>query len=202
MDINILHYPGNYLQLIHQAGRNCYGMTSDISMLKMDELKKYTMMMISDGHESVIEHINITWSIKDVSRSLMAQLTRHRHCSFSIKSQHFVKHQNFKYKELERYIDHGQRTAYYELMLGIDQMYCLMVKDGLPHHIAREILPNACLTDIIMTCNMRQLRHILKLRITKNNTLEIIQMSKEILKICNKMMPELVHDIKMEEDIE
>jgi len=127
-----------------------------------------------------------------VSRSLMSQLTRHRMASYSIKSQHYVKHKNFSYKMLESPLC---RERYEGLMKSINDAYMDMLIEGVPHHIAREVLPNSCLTNIFMTANVREWRHIISLRITDNNTPEIIQMASEVLRQMNDRMPECFSDL-------
>ncbi|OYD08564.1 hypothetical protein CHM34_06985 [Paludifilum halophilum] len=39
----------------------------------------------------MVEHLNYTFAIEGLSRSALAQLTRHRHMSFSVQSQRYVK---------------------------------------------------------------------------------------------------------------
>lgn len=161
---------------------------------------KFAKKLISLGHESVLEHISISIYSKDVSRSFLAQLTRHRLVSYSVKSQHYCKHSNFKYKELE---DWGRdvvsemvnKIEYNKLMKEIAKLYDDFIDSGIPHYIAREILPNACLTDMFITCNAREWRYIINLRITNNNTPEIREWAKDILKILEQAMPELFGDL-------
>ena len=155
---------------------------------------KFISGIVKNDHGSVLEHVNVTFLLQDMSRSLMAQLTRHRHASFCIKSQHYVNHSGFKYKKLEW--KQYDRLMYDDLMGQIGRVYDQFVKDGMPHYIAREVLPNAALTNIVMTANIRELRHIIKLRITDNNTPEIIQLSKEMLHLLNKEMPAVLGDLK------
>lgn len=49
------------------------------------------------GHYSVLEHINFTFYVKDVSRALLAQISRHRHISMSCRSQRYCSEDGFKY---------------------------------------------------------------------------------------------------------
>ena len=54
-------------------------------------------MLSGLGHESPMEHMNFTFGIENVSRSLLAQITRHRHASFSVQSQRYVKELDFEF---------------------------------------------------------------------------------------------------------
>lgn len=195
MKTDLIHYPESYLEMIYMAARNCYGVRdAHDTYEKQKKLAKY---LISKGHESVLEHICITVYSKDVSRSFLAQLTRHRLVSYSVKSQHYTKHLNFAYKDLEDYGYDAQNIVKYEgLMKRIADLYAKFIDTGIPHYIAREILPNACLTDMVITANAREWRYIIKLRITKNNTPEIRAWARQILQLLRAKMPEIFEDIK------
>lgn len=192
MDIEIIEYPLRYLDIIFMAGRSCYGIEDfnhDISYL---EESKFAKMLIQKYHESVIEHISITAYCKNMSRSFMSQITRHRLASFSIKSQHFCDHSNFKYKLLESDV---MCTEYIRLMAAINDFYVKAVTNGMPKYIAREVLPNSALTNIFMTANAREWRHIIAQRITSDNTPEIKEWAEKILLILASYMPELFSDL-------
>ena len=112
MKITIENHPEAYLEMIYTAGRNCYG-TRDAgkTITEYRKLAKFTEMLVDKGHESVLEHICVSIYLKDVSRSFLAQITRHRLVSYSVKSQHYVKHSDFKYKQLEDYGDVDPKKA-------------------------------------------------------------------------------------------
>ena len=198
MKVTIENYPETYLEMIYTAGRNCYG-TRDAgkTITERRKLAKFTEMLVDKGHESVLEHICVSIYLKDVSRSFLAQITRHRLVSYSVKSQHYVKHSDFKYKELE---DYGNSVfnelKYNNLMDEIRKLYNDMVNTGVPHYIAREILPNACLTDIYMTANSREWRHIIKMRIGRENTPEIREFARTVLRELYMLMPEIFGDLR------
>lgn len=193
--IKIDNYPENYLNMIYRAGRNCYG-ARDACSTKQD-MARFTKMLIKLGHESVLEHICVSVYAKDVSRSFLAQITRHRLVSYSVKSQHYVKHFDFPYKALENWGKQQGRNIihYQQLMERINQLYKIFIEDGIPHYIAREILPNACLTDMYMTANVREWRHIINMRASKNNTPEIRGVARALLIDMYMLMPELFEDL-------
>lgn len=197
MKNTVEHYPDKYLDMIYKAARNCYGCRDACGT--REEKSRLAKFLIRKGHESVLEHICVSIYSKDVSRSFLAQLTRHRLVSYSVKSQHYVKHSNFKYKELEDYGDVFKReeaaNAFNHLMQDIAFEYDHLLQCGVPHYIAREILPNACLTDMYITTNVREWRYIIKLRVTKNNTPEIQKWASDILEKFYYEMPELFEDL-------
>lgn len=198
MKTTIETYPRNYLHLIYKAGRNCYGTADKAKSASPQEKQRFAKMLIRRGHESVLEHICVSVYSWDVSRSFLAQLTRHRLVSYSVKSQHYVKHNDFRYKELEDWGKEKQmqtKLIYRGLMEHINGIYKQMIKLGVPHYIAREVLPNACLTDMFITTNVREWRYIIGLRITEGNTPEIQRWAKDILVLFYEKMPELFEDL-------
>ena len=195
MEINIEHYPKEYLSMIYKAARNCYGVRDACSDEK--QMAKLAKFLIKKGHGSVLEHICVSIYTTDVSRSFLAQLTRHRLVSYSVKSQHYVNHKDFRYKDLETYGDawEDNKEKYEKLMKSINRVFINFVKNGIPHYIAREILPNACLTDMYITTNVREWRFIIGLRMTSNNTPEIRDWAKILLIKLYGRMPELFEDL-------
>ena len=194
MDISILNYTEDYVNLLYLAGRGCYGLeklTNETLVLK----RRFIKRLIENGHESVLEHGHISIFINGCSRSFMAQITRHRLASFSIKSQHFVKHNKFKYKQIEIQ-EPSVIVKYKNIMTLIQQYYNNFVDiDKIPIHVAREILPNACLTNIFMTANFREWRYIIKLRKTEKNTYEMMEFANTINIIFRNIIPEVFSDL-------
>jgi len=82
MKIDIIAFPKNYKKLLYLAGRNCYGLESIEDNIDDEILNKFIYKLIKNKHYSVLEHINISIFIKNVSRSLTMQLTRHRLCNW------------------------------------------------------------------------------------------------------------------------
>jgi thymidylate synthase (FAD) len=129
--------------------------------------------IMNSGHTSTMEHINFTFAIEGVSRSLLAQLTRHRHFSYSVQSQRYVKFgsddksQGYKYvtpnsvKESEKeytWWDGGTCSVeeYYNFMIEqIQHFYDELRKLGIPAEDARYILPNAATCNLVLTGNLR-----------------------------------------------
>jgi thymidylate synthase (FAD) len=138
--------------------------------------------IINSGHTSTMEHINFTFAIEGVSRSLLAQLTRHRHFSYSVQSQRYVKFgsddkvQGFDYikpptvslktkddgYELDETGDNNvyvpsTNMLYDEFMDQIQEMYDKLRQAGVPAEDARYILPNAATCNLTLTGNLRSI---------------------------------------------
>lgn len=192
MVIEIISYPEKYKEIIYKAGRNCYGVEIKTDDINDDKQKLFIYHLIQHHHESVLEHVNVCIYIKDVPRSLMEQLTRHRLASYSIKSTHYVDHSHFEYLDLENIL-HNQ---YVQLMKKIQNLYKYYTEEKkIPHYIAREILPNSCLTNIFMTTNIREYRLILKQRLTSDNIPLMQELMRELARNLYLIMPECFLDI-------
>ena len=133
-------------KIVSAAAKLCYS-SSSIPMLleKLDDsaVDRFLNMLMELGHESPIEHVTFTFGIEGVSRSLLAQLTRHRIASYSVKSQRYVTEGSFDYitpPEIENipeakklYIEAMQRDqeAYDNLAkILFDKHYAAFISEG------------------------------------------------------------------------
>ena len=118
--------------------------------------------IIKAGHESILEHINLTYSIKGISRACLQELSRHRHLSLSVES---TRHTLRKYLNKPQVISTGNldRHGKFGDMLftfrNIVETYPDMPNDELKYY-----LPEFWPTNLILTTNIRELRHVLDLR--------------------------------------
>lgn len=194
MDIRVIQFTEKYVDVLYLAGRGCYGMQYLDSTLHRDKLE-FIKKLIDNQHESVLEHGIISIQILNCSRSFMSQITRHRMVSYSIKSQHYVNHEDFEVKDLESKVEEVQ-IVYQDIIQIIRNRYKQLVNEfGVPIHVAREILPNACLTNIFMTTNFREWRYIIKLRQTSRNTFEMQKFANKIKYIFQQIIPGVFDDL-------
>ena len=92
-NVKLLRYTPAPEELVALAGKLCYS-ASDLDDLGAGiaekDQSKYLGRLMDMGHLSPIEHASFTFGIEGVSRSLLAQITRHRIASFSVQSQRYV----------------------------------------------------------------------------------------------------------------
>ena len=119
---------------------------------------------LSAGHHSVIEHAAFTFSIEGISRASSHQLVRHRIASFSQQSQRYVKMENADYVMPESIgRDEEAASRYRELMDRIWEEYRFL-SERVPKEDARYVVGKACVTNIMVTMNARELWHFFELR--------------------------------------
>ena len=165
--------------------------------------KKFIKMIIKSGHFSVLEHACATFRIKGGSRAFTHQLVRHRLCSYTQQSQRYVNESKFDY--IEPQSTKNNREAHALFVNFIDkakEVYSGLQKLGIKNEDARFVLPNAVESQIIVTANFREWRHIIELRGGSNAQWEIRKAVIEILKILKKYAPAVFEDFQIDEEDE
>lgn len=152
--------------------------------------------LIDMGHLSPVEHASFTFSIEGVSRALLAQITRHRIASFSVRSQRYVNEGAFDYivppaiealgdeavREYERQME--QMLAWYR-----EWQQKLGGQGESANEDARFVLPNACETKMIVTMNARELMHFFALRCCNRAQWEIRNVAWQMLQEVMRVAP-------------
>ncbi len=157
--------------------------------------------LMNMGHESVLEHVTFSFGVEGVSRVLLAQLTRHRIASFSVQSQRYVSYENgFGYILPDSIAALGEDAVqqYQKQMNTIEGWYVdwqkKLGKGEKSNEDARFVLPNACETRLVVTMNVRELRHFFSLRMCNRAQWEIRKMAEEMFRICFETAPALFAD--------
>ena len=99
------------------AAKLCYSDTGvDTLMENMSDerAEQFVDMLAGFGHESPVEHVTFTFGIEGVSRSFLAQITRHRIASFSVQSQRYVKMNNFQFVTPPAIAEDEEASALYQ----------------------------------------------------------------------------------------
>ena len=200
--VHLISRPANMLKTIYTAARTCYSADMPINIYEgaddEEKMLKLIERVVGSGHYSVIEHIQVTFAISNVSRACTHQLVRHRHMSFSQKSQRYVKEKGqFDYiipPTIEK--DENLKAKFINFMSEISEKYQEFVDAGIPAEDARAVLPNACATSIVTSLNLRELIHIANLRLCSRAQYEIRMMVKamcdELIKVEPWLKPYLV----------
>ena len=116
--------------------------------------------IIKAGHESILEHINLTYSIKGISRALLQEVSRHRHISLSVES---TRHTLRKFIATKRLIDVTECDEdRLNFVLSFADFACK--HPDMPNDELKYYLPEFWPTNLVLTSNVRELRHILNLR--------------------------------------
>lgn len=191
-------------EVVAMGARLCYSdATIDDLLLKVEshDQRKYLGRLMALGHLSPIEHATFTFGIEGVSRALLAQITRHRIASFSVKSQRYVgavskaEGATFDYivpPSIEA-LGENAAQAYHNQMAIMQTWYDgwaeMLGPDG--YEDARFVLPNAAETKLIMTMNARELLHFFTLRCCSRAQWEIRELAWQMLALVKEECPVL-----------
>ena len=183
---------------IEKAGRTCYK-----SEVKTDDsYKTFIKNCIKSGHESVIEHEKITVRLI-ADRGVMWDITRHRICNFSIESTRFCNYSKDKFgkeiKVIRPFFFDGEKDPKYKawedaIKQSEKSYFEILDNGGIPDY-ARMVLPASLATEICMTANIREWRHIFSLRCQKTAHPHVRQIMIPLLLHFKEKMPELFEDI-------
>ena len=177
MNVTLVQATPNPVETIAQIASICYDSNPKDPMKLVKHLYK-------GGHHSVFEHIYFTFKIEGISRACSHQLVRHRHCSFTQRSQRYCSEDGFEFVTPPG-VDEG---LFWNEMEGIKDLYCKYQYLGVPNEDARYILPNACATSLYLSCNLRELIHMANERLCTRAQWEIRDLVKEM---CQLVDPQL-----------
>lgn len=172
---------------------NVIGMACSITQKRGIEEKadsKLIKYLFTANHTSPFEHCSITFLIKNVSRSFLAQITRHRIGSFTSASQHYQKYDSYPNIFDPTMVD---IEAVVYSCNKVDSTYRLLISKGIPKEEARQILPNAKAVNILWTVNARSLINFFSQRLCKRNVHEMRIFAQKLQVLCIEWFPELFH---------
>lgn len=198
MQVELLAITPGAEKLIEEAGRTCY-MSFD---KKTDgSEKKFIRGLVKAGHTSVLEHGYVTFRIKSVSRAFTHQLVRHRLCAFSQQSQRYVNEKQFSYVTPEKIEKNEKAKKIYDNFLeNTRDVYRKLQELNIPNEDARYVLPNAVCSEIVISANFRELRHIFEVRGSIRAQWEIREACIGMLKIMKEKAPSIFGDFVIDEN--
>ena len=217
MLVQLIAHTNDPEKTIAAAAKLCYSDAHIETLLDGLTPEKTTAFLqkLSDlGHASPIEHASFTFGIEGVSRTFLAQVTRHRIGRFSVQSQRYVRLEDFRYvipPEIERIPEakaqfirsmNDDAQKYLELVHTLEDAHTArLMAQGLPEKAARAkaskqanedarfVLPNACETKMVMTMNCRSLQNFFNLRCCNRAQWEIRAVADEMLRLVLPLAP-------------
>ena len=219
MTVRLIAHTPEPEKVVAAAAKLCYSdahIADLLDGLNEEKTARFLEMLSDLGHASPIEHASFTFGIEGVSRTLLAQITRHRIASFSVQSQRYVRLDDFRYvipPEIEAipeakaaFIDSMNEDAarYLDLVKKLEEAHTArLVAEGLPEKQARAkaskqanedarfVLPNACETKMVVTMNARSLLNFFRLRCCERAQWEIRLLADEMLRLVYPIAPHL-----------
>jgi len=185
------------LRRIELAGRTCYKSEDKVTE---DSCIRFVRMLIRRGHESVLEHEKVTVKVV-TNRGVSHELVRHRIASYSQESTRWV---NYKegitvvrpvwIKDIDRWSDQDTYT-WILAMKDAEKWYQSLIRQGWKPEQARDVLPNALKTEVVVTMNLRQWRHFFRLRCAKDAHPQMRALALDMLRGFRQKIPVVFDDI-------
>ena len=190
------------LRHIERCGRTCYQ-----SFDKMDETShiRFLKHIVSRHHESVIEHFSV--SVKLITdRAIANELVRHRLASYSQESTRYCCYSKDKFGNeisvIKPIMLEENSVAYkiwWDEMQHIEQSYFKMLDEGSTPEIARSVLPCCLKAEIVATANLREWRHIFKMRCSEAAHPDIRFLMRSLRDEFKRRIPIIFDDLTDEE---
>ena len=217
--VTLISYTPQPEKTVASAAKLCYSPVSIEEIqegLTEEKTAAFVDMLAEIGHESPIEHASFTFGIEGVSRSLLAQITRHRLASYSVQSQRYVKESMFEFvlpPEIEAMPEAKEEflRAMEEDQRHYDRLTEILTERHIPEFLAqgkpeketrrlaskkaiedaRFVLPNACATKMVCTMNARSLMNFFTHRCCNRAQWEIRELATEMLRLVLEVAPNL-----------
>ena len=219
MLVTLIAHTNDPEKTVAAAAKLCYSdahIETLLDGLTPEKTAAFLQKLSDFGHASPIEHASFTFGIEGVSRTFLAQVTRHRIASFSVQSQRYVRLEDFRYvipPEIEKIPEakaqfvkamNEDAAKYLELVRTLEESHTAeLVAQGMPEKAARAkaakqanedarfVLPNACETKMVMTMNCRSLLNFFNLRCCNRAQWEIREAARQMLKLVLPLAPHI-----------
>ena len=193
------------LRKIERIGRVCYKSEDKI---KDGSAESFIRGIIKHGHESVIEHESI--SVRVVcDRGVTHEIVRHRIASYSQESTRYCNYTSDKFSnqiscidlatgfhyDLNNEADRKKWEIWRSAMEAAEKHYFALIEAGAKPDEARSVLPNSLKTEIVMTMDLREWRHFIRLRGSKAAHPQIAEITAQIREEFVKRYPVFFEDL-------
>lgn len=186
------------LRLVEMAGRVCYKSEDKI---KADSAEKFISGIINRGHEAVLEHGVI--SVKFIcDRGVSHEIVRHRLASYCQESTRYCNYHQYKFGDEITVIQpcffepgYELYDRWYAACEEAEKSYFNLLDMGAIAQEARSVLPNSLKTEVVMTANIREWRHFLKLRCSERAHPQMREVALMLLRIFVEKYPVFFQDL-------
>lgn len=211
MKVELLTYTPMPSTICATAARTCYSAKDPATIYKSNmDVNKTMQDIITSGHDSVLEHAVFTFAVSGVSRVTTHQLVRHRMASYEQQSQRYVDIRKTweniivppTVKELldadwelaNTISDEPLKQAIAKYHDGLYELLIEMNNRNIPSEDMRYFVPQGTASNIVVTMNVRELRHFFSLRMCNRAQWEIRELANKMWECCMGVAPELFKD--------
>jgi len=211
--------------LIEAAGRMCYRSWQpydpakphcsqpNVSKVREDS-KVYFENVLKSRHGSILEHVNMSFICRNVSRIYSHELVRHRAgCAYSQESLRYVRLNIIDFWMPEAILENEKGAKRFreimkqlgEIQVELAELYDIdniksFDKRKELTSAFRRLAPDGLATTILFTANIRALRHIIAMRTDPHAEAEIRLVFDKVAEVCKNSYPFLFQDMERKED--
>lgn len=186
------------LKRIERIGRICYKSEDKTTE---NSAQDFVKMLIERGHEAMLEHVSL--SVKFITdRGVTHEMVRHRLAAFAQESTRYCNYSKDKFQGLITVVEppffekeSPQYLAWMSAMKYAEIAYLKLLELGASPQEARSVLPNSLKTEIVITANLREWRHILNLRTAEVAHPQMREVMRPLLNEFKTLIPVVFDDI-------
>ena len=166
--------------LVEFSGRACYrswepGLNVNVTKVRTDQ-REYLRNILKSAHGSVLEHANYSFALRNVSRVATHEIVRHRAgAAYSQESLRYVRlwtSASGSHPRSSHSVSSVWNSSSASRSSRSRRAKQLKIDDdGIPFHVKKEVTsalrrlaPIGVSTDLILTMNLRTLRHVIEMR--------------------------------------
>lgn len=217
MKVSLIAYTPLAERVCATAAETCYSPKTPEDIYYQEDTEKSANRreellkdIIASGHDSVLEHAVFTFAVSGISRVTTHQLVRHRLASYEQQSQRYVDIRktwetivipptvkdllDTEWELADNISDEPLRRAIAKYHDGLNDLIVALRERNIPSEDLRYFVPQGTASNIIITMNVRELRHFFSLRMCKRAQWEIRELATKMWKICYGKFPTLFED--------
>lgn len=170
---------------------------SNVERLEHYPARDFIERAIKAEHETILEHITLTYEVNDLSRACLQELSRHRHISLSVESTRHTLRKQCNKNFVDKHFPYGNNDFGMTYLKYVEAMHFIMFAQG--HDTAKNdelkyFLPEFWPTNLVLTANVRELRHIIELRTAPAALKEFQQLAHEFVNVLPSSFKYLLKD--------
>jgi len=190
--IKILKNLERYGRISHKSEKN----------ITKTSYRNFLIKILSWGHESVLEHEKITVRII-CGRDITHEIVRHRIAAYTQESTRYCNYSGEIKFIQPLFFKKGTKEydLWYQSCKIAAESYAKLIQLGVTPEAARSVLPNSLKTEIIVTYNLREWRHVFEMRCQKAAHSQMREIMIPLLKEFHKRLPVIFNDFIIKHEI-
>ena len=198
MRVELMAITPNAEEVIEDACRTCY--LSFHRKNPPESTRELIAKIIEKEHHSVLEHASATFRVLGASRVFTHEMVRHRFVSPSQQSQRYVSEERSEVVVPPSVAAHPEAVAAFQELVEAARRTYVRLKDlGVPREDARYILPGGIASEIVLSANFREWRHVFEVRCHPRAHWEIRRVALEMLRILKREAPIVFADFALDD---